>query len=210
MRFLAVLIITGLATHGLHAHEPAVCDVESAVAVVERHDCLPADHPIFKASVAAAASSDRHDDVFERLVRQAYHYIGTAYRAGGNGRNGFDCSGFTAYLFAKFGVQIPRTSQTQLQVGLPVRKSELRKGDLVFFRGRNLRSQTVGHVGIVVSRPGEPTRFIHSSSGRGIVVDRLESEYYSLRFIAARRPVELSGQQDDQLTSPGDSLASAR
>jgi cell wall-associated NlpC family hydrolase len=210
MRYLAVLIIAGLTTHGVHAHQPAACPVEPAAAVVEHHDCLPADPPIFRASVTPVASAERNDDVFERLVRQAYRYIGTAYRSGGSGKNGFDCSGFTAYLFAKFGLQIPRTSQTQLQVGLPVRKSELRKGDLVFFRGRNLRSQAVGHVGLVVSRPGEPVRFIHSSSGRGIVVDRLESEYYSLRFIAARRPVELTGQHDYQPTASIPTLASAR
>src|SRR5215510_16572799 len=71
-----------------------------------------------------------------RVLRTADAYVGTRYVWGGNSPSqGFDCSGFTKYVFAKHGIGLPRTSREQSRVGSPVTAnfSSLRAGDLMFF-----------------------------------------------------------------------------
>lgn len=88
------------------------------------------------------------------IVSQAQEYLGTPYLWGGESPKGFDCSGLAQYLYAKEGVQIPRTTYEQFQAGLTVPRGQLEAGDLVFFKGSD--SKTIngvtlpGHVGIYV------------------------------------------------------------
>ena len=67
------------------------------------------------------------------IIAYAYRYLGTPYAWGANGPNYFDCSGFVKYVYAHFGVNLPRTTGTQIKVGQAVSKSNLQPGDLVFF-----------------------------------------------------------------------------
>ncbi|MGL6291586.1 MAG: C40 family peptidase [Silanimonas sp.] len=122
----------------------------------------------------------RADDV----LMQAMGLIGTPYRFGGTTpQRGFDCSGFTSYVFREsVGLQLPRTANDQFAgAGTPVDKDALSAGDLVFFqhgRGR------IDHVGIYV---GEG-RFIHSPSRGGRVrIDALAAPYWTRRYHGARR-----------------------
>ena len=73
------------------------------------------------------------------IVAEARKYIGTPYRHGGSTPAAFDCSGFTSYVFAKFGVNLPRSSGAQRGAGRVVSAAEARPGDLVWWPG---------HVGI--------------------------------------------------------------
>jgi peptidoglycan DL-endopeptidase CwlO len=116
------------------------------------------------------------------IVNRAFQYLGTPYVYGANGPRAFDCSGFTKYVYASFGISIPRTSQQQSKFGLGVTRSNLRPGDLVFFNTDSYAS----HVGIYIGGG----QFIHASSGsRKVTVSELGSNYYNGRFIGGRRVV---------------------
>jgi cell wall-associated NlpC family hydrolase len=114
-------------------------------------------------------------------VRRALGYLGARYRYGGSGARGFDCSGFTSYIYRQHGITLPHNSAAQYRVGKPVSRSELRPGDLVFFRTRGNR---ISHVGIYIGNG----KFVHASSARGRVrIDTLTSGYYHQRYVGARR-----------------------
>jgi cell wall-associated NlpC family hydrolase len=115
------------------------------------------------------------------VVRRALGYLGARYRYGASGARGFDCSGFTSYIYRQHGISLPHNSAAQYRVGKPVSRSELRPGDLVFFRTRGNR---ISHVGIYIGNG----KFVHASSARGRVrIDTLTSGYYHQRYVGARR-----------------------
>ncbi|MCS7300915.1 MAG: NlpC/P60 family protein [Fimbriimonadales bacterium] len=114
-------------------------------------------------------------------VRRALSYLGARYRYGGSSSRGFDCSGFTSYIYRQHGIYLPHNSAAQYRVGKPVSRSDLRPGDLVFFRTRGRR---ISHVGIYIG----DGKFVHASSARGRVrIDTLNSGYYKKRYVGARR-----------------------
>jgi hypothetical protein len=106
--------------------------------------------------------------------------IGIDYRYGGITTTGFDCSGFTSYVFDRLGIHLPRRSVDQALVGVKVAKIDLIAGDLVFF---NTSGSGISHVGIYLG-DGE---FAHSSSSRGVSVSKISDSYYSKRYVTARR-----------------------
>ena len=118
----------------------------------------------------------------EKIAQEAHNYIGCSYVYGASGPNAFDCSGFTSYLYKKYGYSIPRTADYQAEVGISVDKASLAPGDLVFFSNRSNRS--INHVGIYVGNGN----FIHASTSiRGVVMDSLYSDYYTRSYVCARR-----------------------
>jgi cell wall-associated NlpC family hydrolase len=115
------------------------------------------------------------------LVATALALQGVPYRNGGADPSGFDCSGFTQYVFARHGIALPRAVEEQYELGSRVKLREVASGDLVFFK---TVSRGPSHVGIVVG----DDQFIHAPSSRGVVrVERLSADYWSRRFLAARR-----------------------
>ena len=132
----------------------------------------------------------------DSLVAFALSLEGIPYVYAGKSLSGFDCSGFTYFVYNKFGFQIPAGSANQFLVGEPVDMSEIKKGDLVFFTGTQKGDRSVGHVGIVVSEDTEEeVEFVHSSSGgggRGVTTNSLEHPHYKARFLGARRVVDAS------------------
>lgn len=106
--------------------------------------------------------------------------IGTPYRWAGTTEKGFDCSGFTAYVFAQFNIDLPHSSKAQNQEGYWIPQSDLRPGDLVFF---STDGKGVSHVGIYVG-DGE---FIHSATDKGVMKNKLSENYYAKRYVSARR-----------------------
>ncbi len=128
----------------------------------------------------------------ETLVKNALQYLGTRYSRGSSSPSGFDCSGFTSYVYRQEGVPILRDSRSQFTQGTPIASAtDLRKGDLVFFGGSR-SSRSVGHVGIVtdVDPVSGKFSFVHASSSKGVTVSESSEAYYSRRYIGARRIVE--------------------
>ena len=118
----------------------------------------------------------------DELISNAMGFIGVAYRFGGTSPTGFDCSGFMQYVFRKaFAVSLPRTSAAQASVGTYVSRSELRPGDMVFFRTHGSR---ISHVGMYIGND----RFIHAPrTGKRIEITSLSSKYWNARYATARR-----------------------
>jgi cell wall-associated NlpC family hydrolase len=124
-------------------------------------------------------------DTATDLVLSAMNFLGVRYRRGGNNaEQGFDCSGFTRYVFENsLGLVLPRRADQQAKIaGLQaVKKDELRPGDLVFF---NTMRRAFSHVGIYV---GEG-KFIHAPrTGGEVRIEDMRAAYWSKRFNGARR-----------------------
>ncbi len=140
-----------------------------------------------RSSVSNKASTNLQDEV----IQYGRKYIGKPYRYASRGPNSFDCSGYTSFVFKKFGFNLsPSSSGQDEQVPTIRRKEELKKGDLVFFEGRS-RNGRVGHVGIVtdVKRNGE-FDFIHASTSRGVIVSKSTEQYYASRYLRGGRVIE--------------------
>lgn len=120
----------------------------------------------------------------ECLVENAKQYKGGKYVWGGTKPEGFDCSGYTQFLYGKHGVKLPRTAYAQSRIGQSISKENLRQGDLLFFLTDKNRGVPVTHVGIYAGN-GE---FIHAASkDKGIIISPLSSGSYSRCFVGAKR-----------------------
>lgn len=124
------------------------------------------------------------------MISYAHEFMGLRYRRGGKTPKGFDCSGFTSYIYRQFGVSLHASSRSQYTQGNEVKEGDLRPGDLVFFGGRGGSKRIVGHVGIVTAVDGDSFDFIHSATSSGITVSKSTEPYYSRRYIGARRVAE--------------------
>lgn len=120
--------------------------------------------------------------VGEQIVQMAMQYMGVRYRSGGSSPNGFDCSGFTMYLYGQLGYSLPHTATGQYKnCGTYVAKADLQPGDLVFFSDS---SHAIGHVGIYIGN-GE---IIHARYSVGCVtINSLSMSYYVNRYVGAKR-----------------------
>ena len=128
------------------------------------------------------------------LIAIALSFRGTPYRNGGSDPTGFDCRGFTQWLFAQHGVALPRDVDEQFKLGNKIKADELRPGDLVFF---HTVSRGASHVGILVA----DDQFVHAPSSKGVVrVESINSSYWSARFVGGRR---LQGVQPAAPLEPG-------
>lgn len=123
----------------------------------------------------------------KEVAELALKYNGYKYVVGGkNPESGFDCSGFTRYIFLQFGYSLGNTAASQNNLGVEVERSALKEGDLILFYDE--QKSKIGHTGIYISG-GD---FIHSANPeRGVVIDNLNTNsYYNERYIVAKRIVE--------------------
>jgi len=134
-------------------------------------------------TLLSISQSQAHDfDYYENILIEnlAKTHLGTKYVWGGNGKHGYDCSGFTKDVFEQYGVTLPRNSWKQAKVGKKVSRKNLRKGDLIFFNSR--KQKRINHVGIYLGNG----RFIHASSfHKRIVISKLKE--YQRYFQWGRR-----------------------
>ena len=114
------------------------------------------------------------------ITETALRYLGVPYVWGGTSFGGVDCSGFVWAVFAKNGIYLARTADAQYEEGRHVATRDLRAGDLVFFQTYALGAS---HVGIYLGNG----KFVHASSSNGVRVDQLGEDYYSERYLGARR-----------------------
>lgn len=115
------------------------------------------------------------------LAGTALSLRGAPYRNGGSDPTGFDCSGFTQYVFAQYGISLPRDVREQYRQGKSVKPEDLEAGDLVFF---TTIDPGASHVAIAIG--GD--EFVHAPSSAGVVrVEHLSSRYWAPRYLGAKR-----------------------
>lgn len=123
------------------------------------------------------------------LIGFARTSIGIPYKyASTDPKQGFDCSGFITYTFNHFGIAVPRTSADFTNVNHEIPINQARPGDLILFTGTDSTVRIVGHMGIVVTNPGEELQFIHSTSGHdnGVTISGM-TKGYQRRFVKVIR-----------------------
>jgi len=130
------------------------------------------------------ASRDDPDRVIAAaIVEEAYRWIGTPYKYGGQSRRGTDCSGLVVEVYSKVaGLKLPRSSREQQSWCRRISRAALHAGDLVFFASKAGGSR-VGHVGIYIG----DNRIIHASGSRGVIISNLSEDYYRRHFYSAGR-----------------------
>lgn len=117
----------------------------------------------------------------EEVVNYAKTLLGKSYVYGGVGPNSFDCSGFTQYVYNKFGVNLSHSASLQANIGTTVSKANLQLGDMVFF---SQGGSSIGHVGIFVGN----NSFIHAANPhKGVVITSLSDGYYTTNYKTAKR-----------------------
>ncbi len=122
----------------------------------------------------------------QEIADYALQFKGYRYVHGGSSPStGFDCSGFTSYVYKQFGYSLNRTCSGQLDNGTPVSMSELQPGDLVIFKKGNSSSRAT-HVGLYIG----DNQFIHASTAKvGVIINKLSDYYYTTGFVGGRRIV---------------------
>jgi cell wall-associated NlpC family hydrolase len=121
------------------------------------------------------ASVDRAAGYALKMVGRPYHY------GGASPSRGFDCSGLVQYSYAHAGLKLPHNTEAQWRISKPIRRAQLRRGDLIFFDEKGGRNS---HVGIYL---GDGT-FVHApSSGKSVRRDRLDSPYWKKHLSGLRR-----------------------
>ena len=123
----------------------------------------------------------------EEILQTAKKFLGVKYIWAANGPSAFDCSGFTRYVFKKNGINLPRYSGHQANIGEKISFSELQKGDLVFFDTTKKFTKKVNHVGIFIGN----NKFIHASSGgkKVMITSFSKKKFYKNKFLYARRVI---------------------
>lgn len=118
-----------------------------------------------------------------QVIRTAESFLGTPHRMGGLNNRGIDCSGLMYVSFSSANYTLPRISRDQATVGQSVKKKNLRRGDLVFFK----QGRGIDHVGLVTEVNGNSVRFIHTSKSRGVMVSDVDGPYWGKHYHSARR-----------------------
>ena len=129
---------------------------------------------------SSSGSSSSAPSYGDQVVSVAMQYLGTPYVWGGTTPKGFDCSGFTKYVYNKMGITLNRTAAQQLNNGYSV--SNLQPGDLLFYKNTYAGAGAASHVGIYIGN----NQFIHAGGG-SVKITSTYHEYYASRYIGARR-----------------------
>lgn len=122
-------------------------------------------------------------DLKTQLLTVAKKYIGVKYVWGGTTPKGFDCSGYTSYVFGKIGIDINRTVLKQLSDGVIVAKEDLQPGDLIIFSNTTGSGNFASHVGIYIGND----QLIHCGTSKGVTIVSLSDSYYAKHYQCARR-----------------------
>lgn len=131
-------------------------------------------------------SADGEDQAFaDRIIATGEKYLGTPYKFGAptGQTKTFDCSSFTHQVFKENNVNLPRSSRSQATVGQDVARSDLQKGDLVFFKLRGRESLGIGHVGIYAGNG----KLLHTWGPGGVRYDNMSDGWLDWGYVKAKR-----------------------
>lgn len=110
----------------------------------------------------------------KKVIATAKKYKGVPYKWGGSSPDGFDCSGYTSFVFDKHNIQLSRIASDQGKQVKKIKKSKAQPGDLAFFGS----GKKITHVGIVISDPNKDLEMIHASSSKGITISNVDTNTY--------------------------------
>ena len=117
----------------------------------------------------------------EKVYETACYWLRTPYRWGGKTKKGIDCSDFASVIYDScFNIGISGNCDDIYKDVFPIKKSELKEGDLVFFK---IHSRSISHVGVYLGK----NKFVHASTSKGVIVSDLDEPYYKKFFFAAGR-----------------------
>ncbi len=116
-------------------------------------------------------------DIRGEVVKTALGLRGTAYKKNGKGPEGFDCSGFVYYVYKKSNIILSPSTHELIRSGQKISAGKVRPGDLVFFTAHKMC-----HVGIMINQE----EFIHSSTRKGVTIDRLDAPYWKNKAVHFR------------------------
>lgn len=189
---LATLLSAACATSGGVPRPFPGAPVASAPARPGAPDSSPSapdgatgDKPVAPVAPIAPLAPDLLAHRFDgRAVAQfAMGFRGVPYRLGGADPAGFDCSGLVQYVFAQYGVAMPRVVEQQWEIGNKVKPSKIEAGDLIFFNTKG-RGDGASHVAIAIGGDS----FVHAPNSTGVVrIETLGSTYWGSRYVGARR-----------------------
>ncbi len=123
-------------------------------------------------------------DLKSQLLQEAQKYIGTRYVWSGSSPSGFDCSGYTYYVFGQMGIELGRSTLAQMSDGVIIAQEDLQPGDLVIYSNTG-RGGFASHVAIYIGNG----QIIHSGTSTGVVITDMNEAYYQKRFECARRVI---------------------
>ena len=130
-------------------------------------------------------SNDSLVSQLDSIISYGKTFLGKPYRYEVSKGRHLDCSGFLSYIFSRYGVKLPTAAPAISSYVDKVDIETIEKGGLLFFKGRNSKSNSIGHVAMVISREGGKTVMMHSCS-RGIIIETYEdNKYYTDRFLFA-------------------------
>lgn len=121
----------------------------------------------------------------EFLIKKASEHLGTRYRSGGSTSAGYDCSGLMFSTFQNIDMTLPRSSYEMAGYGVKINRVQAQKGDLIFFA--TFGGRRISHVGMVTEVTDGEIKFIHSSTGSGVIVSSLNEPYYARTFVQVNR-----------------------
>ena len=137
-------------------------------------------------TVPASADEAASSSLGQQIADYALQFVGYPYVYGGSSPSGFDCSGFTSYVYRQFGYSLNRSAANQLDNGTPVSMSELQPGDLVLFKKAGTGSKRASHVGLYIGGG----QFVHASTSTvGVIISNMTDAYYTTGFVGGRRIV---------------------
>jgi len=162
--------------------KPAVA-TEKPVATKAEQKPATKSEPVAQKPQAETAVETNYSSRGELVVSTAMKYLGYRYRYGGTTPNGFDCSGFTYYVYNKVGVKLSRDMNVQINSGPRISRDNLMPGDLLFWS--NTYKRGLSHAGIYIGNG----KFIHAENeSTGVVISSLNTAYWASRYTAAVRP----------------------
>jgi cell wall-associated NlpC family hydrolase len=136
----------------------------------------------------AAQANPATTNKADKVISTGTHFLGVKYRFGAPSgvTYAFDCSSFTQYIFKKNGISLPRASSQQATKGTQVAKSNLKKGDLVFFKTPGRTGSKIGHVAVYAGS----NKILHTYGKGGVSYSNLTTSYWKNNYVTARRVIK--------------------
>ena len=152
--------------------------------------------PLFGQMAAEEIKPLQSDSVYQQnnqapitidsIIAYGKYFLGKPYRFKTSSGAIFDCSGFLSYIFNEKNYKIPHSSGAIFNFSKPIQLNDVKKGDMLFFKGRNLESSRIGHVSMVIDVNEHGPVMMHSGR-KGIIIEEYAQPYYKKRFVNAGR-----------------------